>query len=127
MQRIYLVSRDGAVSSVHIPYHLALEKLRSGEIDEVYEIPGKPATFKGVRLRESPAKQPDSFFRGSLDQSKCSLPESDSAANAGAASEKRIARARGKVCAWPLAHDDRAVVISAGMIHGATVIPSLPA
>lgn len=127
MQRIYLVSQDGAVSTVHMPYDLALEKLRAGEIEEVYDTPGQPQTFRGVRLREYPAKPSDTFHRGSLDQSKCTLTESDSAANAGAASEKRIARAREKVAAWPWAHDDRAVVVSAGIIHGATIVSSLQA
>jgi len=127
MQRIYLVTKDGAVSTVHMPYELALSKLRTGEIEEVYEIPGVPETFKGVRLREYPARPSDCFYRGSLDQSKCTLTESDATANAGAASEKRVQRAREKVSAWPYSHDDRAVVISAGIIHGATIVSSLPA
>lgn len=39
---------------------------------------------------------------------------------------RAIERAESKVNAWPETHDDRAVVISAGKVHGAILVESIP-
>ncbi len=116
MQRIYLVSKDGAVSSVHMPYELALEKLRIGTIEEVYAIPGDPSTFKGVRLCEEPGKPRESFYRGSLDLSKSTITQRQSERNAEAVADSFWNFDRLRVAAWPGEHDRRNVIISAGRV-----------
>lgn len=116
MQRIYLVRQDGAVSNVHMPYDLAIEKLRAGEIEEVYDKPGVPQSFKGVRLRESPLPANERFHRGSTFNTDCCLTESDSLGNAGALGQIANRIASDRVCKWPIIHDTLAVVISAGRV-----------
>ncbi len=116
MQRIYLVTKDGSVSSVHMPYDLAFSKLREGTIEEVYETPGHPETFKGVRLCEKPGQPRENFYRGSLDLSKSTITHEQSARNAEAVADKFYNFDRERVIAWPFEHDRRNVVISAGKV-----------
>lgn len=116
MQRIYLVSQDGAVSSVHMPYELAIEKLRTGEIEEVYETPGDPSTFRGVRLCERRGQPRQDFYRGSLDLSKATITQAQSERNAEAVADSFWNFDRLRVAAWPNEHDRRNVIISAGRV-----------
>lgn len=121
INRVPVVSESDYSFRFWMKFKDALDGLRQRKIEQAFDSTGK---FVGVIIRESPAKD-RSTYRSSRNQSKATLTEADSQANAGAASEKRIERARDKVAAWPGAHDDRAVVISAGLIHGATLVPSL--
>ncbi len=115
-----------------MPYEMALSKLRSGEIEEVYEIPGIPESFKGVRLCEKPGTPRSDFYRPTLDSSDTAISPDVSLNNAGfffksGPKAAECVVAHDYVCAYPYAHDNRAVVISAGLIHGATIVSSLPA
>ena len=104
-----------------------------GKSKKSMTIPGIAESFKGVRLCEKPGTPRSDFYRPTLDSSDTAISPDVSVNNAGlffqiwvSAWHECIA-AHDYVCAYPAAHDDRAVVISAGMIHGATVVSSLPA
>lgn len=106
-----------------MPFDLALRKLRDGEVEEVYEIPGKPLTFKGVRLKEKYSVKPD-FHRPSLDSSDTGISEMTSFNNAGfffrgGSKISECREAHDIVEEYPFAHDSKAVVICAGKVYGA--------
>jgi len=95
----------------------ATELLRRGIIEEVYDHLGN---FKGIIKPERPYTPSERFHRSSLIDSERSLTLRDSLGNIGALSEAANRRAVDRVYAWPMVHDDLAVVISAGRVYGAS-------
>lgn len=95
----------------------ATELLRRGIIEEIYDRNGN---FVGIIKPERPCTPSERFHRSSLIDSDCSLTVADSLGNVGALSEAANGRAAARVSAWPMAHDDLAVVISAGRVYGAS-------
>jgi len=123
--KIYLVSADGRVSNIAMEYALALEKVVSGQAEEVYADPRDVRSFKGIRLidRTSPARP--AFHRPSLETSNTAITHDTSIKNAGyffieGPLQRECIDAHEMVEAWPDEYDRNAVVISAGKVRGAT-------
>lgn len=112
--RIPVLAEDNSVR-FWMKYNDALDGLRLKKIEEIHDRSGK---FIGVVLCESRPEVHEEFHRGSLHSSPTSITKSESIANAGLAPKKRVVIAREKVTAWPDAHDDNSVVISAGVPIG---------
>ncbi len=121
-RRVPVLSPDTRQFSCWMKSTDALQALKLGRAEELYNSAGE---FQGIVLRESPVTTSQERYRSSLEGSNSSLTESDSLANAGIAKAARVFKAREKVGAWPVEYDHNAVVISAGRVRGATLVPSL--
>jgi len=130
MQRIYLVAADGRVTNIHMPYSVALDKLLAGQAEEVYGDPRDPRSFKGIRLIDRAQCSQPSFYRPSLETSHTAITHDTSIKNAGyffdeGPRQADCVSAHELVECWPEEHDRNAVIISAGRVCGAKLVPSL--
>lgn len=115
---------------MRIDFHVALEKVRTGQAEEVYGDPSKPESFRGIRLLDKSTPSKPSFHRPSLETSNSAITHDTTIKNAGyffdeGPQQKECVRAHDLVESWPEEYDRNAVVISAGKVHGATWVPSL--
>jgi hypothetical protein len=123
--KIYLVASDGRLTNVWMDYGLALDKVCSGEAEQVYADPSNPLTFRGIRLIDRPTSPQPSFHRPSLETSNTAISHDVSLLNAGyffdeGPRQRECVSAHELVECWPNEHDRNAVVVSAGKVYGAS-------
>jgi hypothetical protein len=107
----------------------AFDAMRAGRAEEVYS---DTHEFIGIIMLEKPVSLSPQFHRPSLDSSDPAISDRTCFYNAGyyfpdGPEEAPCIASHDLVTEYPAIHDDRAVTICAGKIHGATIVSSLPA